>query len=323
MNSSSQYSLYTDWSQTLEGVIRGWVICTVIPVALVVGLPGNLLILLCFVTVKSGVSKTTKLFYATMAIMDEITLVTYLEEFLNYIAPQLATSDWVIGKNVYTCMVSRYFWTLGAVASDWTLLIFSTERLFSIMLPLRAKLVFTVKRTVVQLLFLIAVCAGCSAIAVLAYKPWRGDCVTSAAFSVVIANDVLIFGFGFLLPTALQTCCSVLMMFNLVKVVRLRRRLTSDSRGSSVVSAEILSSSITVLIVSSLHVLFYSVFVITKALHGYEVLPLLESLKRTARVYIAVYFCAVARCTNFVVLFLRTQAFRTAVKSNFFKCLRK
>lgn len=316
MNSSAQseYS-YNYWMYTVDGAVRTWTISTAFPIALAIGMPGNLLILLYFVTLKSGLSKTSRMFFTAMAILDELIVVAYIPELVNYFAPRFAEVDWTVGHNLVLCKSLRYFWTLLETASDWILLVFTTERLFSVLRPLQARVIFTSRRTAVQLVVLVTLCCGASVTAALVYEPIRGDCAPIMAQSImVLVHDILIFGCGFLLPTALQAICIVVMLLSLVKVARFRRSLAGNSQ-SHAVSSEVVSSCVTLLIVSSLHVVFYSAFFAVVLAFGVTVNESpVEQAKWVARIFITLYFCSIARCSNFIVLLLRTSAFRQAIK---------
>ena len=221
----------------------------VVPVCCLVGFVENLAILAALYRMKTGLGESVRVYYAMLAVFNFFYLLT--QHLLNAwftaglkFATQGKFYFSFTNENEWVCKVVKTYYTPFAVLVMWTYVLLNIERVFAIRFPLRAKSIFTIRRTLtyVAIIGIIGVLLWIyfMSITTIVYTPMLIGPINCIADSPSLVNlifyDVLFNVAIFTLPPALSLVLGLMLLYFLKRQESVRSKLLvahSSDRASS------------------------------------------------------------------------------------------
>jgi hypothetical protein len=115
---SAGYAYYVYSSELLQFIntvnaVQYWLTAILIPIVTVVGIPGNILVIVAFSSSQFTQFKTACFYYVVMAVNDTVVLVTF--HVMRFISVAFRAN--VVASNIWVCSMLRWLWFSGEVSS--------------------------------------------------------------------------------------------------------------------------------------------------------------------------------------------------------------
>ena len=230
-----------------------------------IGIPANIVLIIAMWQIRNTIGKSAIVYYIAIAIGDiNILLWRHVLNMWieNAIATVAGTRDtlYIARSSAAMCKFSRFIWFASETTSNWSLTVFSMEKLVAISNPLKTRGIFTQRRAILSVLacLFFGCVLGSIEATVESVQVTRGvvyTCAESGQYPTLeIVQAYMTTFVMFLLPTTIALGTNVGVIASLVR--NAKQHDLSASRISRQSGKE-KEACIIVIIISLIHCLFY------------------------------------------------------------------
>lgn len=297
--------------------------CT--PVLCVVSLLGNSAMLIGMARVKSDFSKSVRFYYSVFSFAELLVVGGYflIGDFLEYgIAALVSDGAYypirTYDATVWSCKLLNAVWMGPDFISGLTLVCLGIERIIAITWPLRAKMILTLRNSVIfELTVNVLIIGTFLPLLIIDYSLVHGDCTYD--FSLPFTQFYIMFEEGIpLISTFVSLGISIYLIVKVVQSLLARKHISSA--GS--ISARELSNISTLLLLDLAHLIvylpdgiFYFMYSIMKGNPELHDAVFTVAIHRLAN--LCDEFTLIPHTLTFFITFFRSQAFRKALFGKF------
>ena len=322
MNTTKSYNATSQQQLNLLEILINYIVSFYVPFVSVVGIMGNILILIIMGQEKIQIAKSARVYYIIISVGDLGSLIFFYCRYFLSVGLWFLTSGnfHITTYSIVLCKIWMALYYFFFIVSMYTLIAFSIERNFALYFPMQHR---ASMNTAMQFIILL-ICVGIPSAFLLptavgavgvvfaqnAYLPICGGDPKSPFFTLFAFTSTV---FAFELP---EISTAILIISIILKMNKIRTERQKLAQGSTLLSSAEVRTIMTLLSVALINVI---IFLPTSVLHAIAAtVRSINSLSSTAQFWVTLFqigllTAGLIHALNLFVYIIQIPSFRGAI----------